>query len=303
MPMSREAELVPEILVADGWADYALLDSGDGRKLERLGRHVLDRPDSQAIWRPSLPPARWAAADARFLAGREEEGSGRWETAAGAPPSSWPIDYGPVRIEAQLTAFRHLGIFPEQQVHWDTVAEVVRARSGDIAVLNLFGYTGMASLLPAAGGARVTHVDASKKAIAWARVNQELSGLSAAPIRWICDDAARFAAREVRRGSRYDVIVLDPPKYGRGPKNEVWRLEEQLPQLLADCRALMDARSSMLVLTAYATHLSMLTLQRLVEHAFADLPGRIAVGEMALREEATGRLLPTSLYVRWSRDA
>lgn len=303
MPLSREAELVPEILVADGWADYALLDSGDGRKLERFGRLVLDRPDSQAIWRPSLPAARWAAVDARFLAGREEEGSGRWETGSGAAPSPWPIEYGPVRIEAQLTAFRHLGIFPEQRVHWDRVADTIAGRAGDTTLLNLFGYTGMASLLPAAAGAKVTHVDASKKAIAWARANQEMSGLSAAPIRWICDDAARFAAREVRRGSRYDVIVLDPPKYGRGPKNEVWRLEEQLPQLLADCRALMDAGSSMLVLTAYATHLSMLTLQRLVETAFADLPGRIAVGEMALREEATDRLLPTSLYVRWSRDA
>lgn len=250
-----------------------------------------------------MPAERWALADARFLAGREEEGSGRWEAKAGALPSPWPIAYGPVRIEAQLTAFRHLGIFPEQRVHWDPVVDLVKARAGETALLNLFGYTGMASLLPAAAGAKVTHVDASKKAIGWARANQAMSGLAETPIRWICDDAARFAAREVRRGSRYDVIVLDPPKYGRGPKNEVWRLEEQLPQLLADCRALMDERSSALVLTAYATHLSMLTLERLVESAFADLPGTIAVGEMALREEATGRLLPTSLFVRWSSNA
>ncbi|MEQ9333437.1 class I SAM-dependent methyltransferase [Thalassobaculum sp.] len=289
--------------MAEAWPDYALLDSGDGRKLERFGRLLLDRPDSQAIWHRSLPAERWAVADARFLAGREEEGSGRWEAKAGGLPAPWPIAYGPVRIEAQLTAFRHLGIFPEQRVHWDRVVDVVQARAGETALLNLFGYTGMASLLPAAAGAKVTHVDASKKAIAWARVNQEMSGLADAPIRWICDDAARFAAREVRRGSRYDVIVLDPPKYGRGPKNEVWRLEEQLPQLLADCRALMDERSSTLVLTAYATHLSMLTLQRLLEDAFAGLPGTISVGEMALREETTGRLLPTSLYVSWSRDA
>lgn len=305
--MSREAELIPEILVAEAWADYALLDSGDGRKLERLGPMLLDRPDPQAIWRPSLAPGRWAEADARFLAGREEEGSGRWETRRGREPEPWPIAYGAVRVEAQLTAFRHLGLFPEQRVHWDRVVAAVAARkragAGETTLLNLFGYTGMASLLPAAAGAKVTHVDASKKAIAWARANQDLSGLAAAPIRWICDDAARFVAREVRRGSRYDVIVLDPPKYGRGPKNEIWRLEEQLPQLLADCRALMDQRSSMLVLTAYATHLSMLTLHRLVADAFADLPGAIVAGEMALREESTGGLLPTSLYVRWSRDA
>ena len=300
--MPREAVLTPEILVAEGWADYALLDSGGGRKLERFGRRVLDRPDSQALWRPSLPEERWAAADARFLAGREEEGSGRWESRGREAPRPWPVAYGAVRVEAQLTTFRHLGLFPEQRVHWDHVATIV-ARRSETAVLNLFGYTGMASLLPAAAGAKVTHVDASKKAIAWARANQEMSGLSAAPIRWICDDAARFAAREVRRGARYDVIVLDPPKYGRGPKGEIWRLEEQLPQLLADCRALLDERSSTLILTAYATHLSMLTLGRLVEDAFAGLDGGITTGEMALREESTGRLLPTSLYVRWSRDA
>lgn len=267
---------------------------------------LLDRPDSQALWRPTLPADRWEAANARFLAGREEEGSGRWETRRGREPEPWPVGYGAVRVEAQLTSFRHLGLFPEQRVHWDRVVAAVEARTragaGETTLLNLFGYTGMASLLPAAAGARVTHVDASKKAIAWARANQERSGLGAAPIRWICDDAARFVAREVRRGSRYDVIVLDPPKYGRGPKNEVWRLEEQLPQLLADCRALMDTASSLLILTAYATHLSPLTLHRLVAAAFGDLPGTLAAGEMAIREESTGGLLPTSLHVRWSRD-
>jgi len=296
-----EGALTPEILVAEAWGDYALLDSGDGRKLERFGRRVLDRPDSQALWRPSLDAARWAGADARFLAGREEEGSGRWESGTQLAP--WTVSYGKAEVETRLTSFRHLGLFPEQRVHWDRVLESVARRGGDASLLNLFGYTGMASLLPAAAGARVTHVDASKKAIAWARANQALSGLDAAPIRWICDDAAGFVAREVRRGSRYDVIVLDPPKYGRGPKNEVWRLEEQLPKLLADCRALLDRDSSLLILTAYATHLSALTLRRLVEDAFADLDGEIAAGEMALREEATGRLLPTSLHVRWSRDA
>jgi len=305
--MKREAALTPEILVAESWSDYELLDSGDGRKLERFGPRVLDRPDSQALWRPTLPADRWSGADARFLAGREEEGSGRWEATGRAGAGAWPLAYGPVRVEAQLTSFRHLGLFPEQRVHWDSVVSTVEARSrratGETTLLNLFGYTGMASLLPAAAGARVTHVDASKKAIAWARANQEMSGLSAAPIRWICDDAARFVAREVRRGSRYDIIVLDPPKYGRGPKGEIWRLEEQLPQLLADCRALLDDRSAMLILTAYATHLSMLTIGRLVEDAFAGLSGDIAAGEMALREQSTGRLLPTSLYVRWSRDA
>lgn len=287
-----------ETLIAEPWSDYALLDSGEGRKLERFGARVLDRPDSQALWRRSQGAEAWAAADARFIAGRDEEGQGRWEIVRRHADDAWPLRYGDVRCQAQLSGFRHVGVFPEQRVHWDFVS----ARVGDGAsLLNLFGYTGLASLLPAARGAKVTHVDASKKAMAWARANQEESGLAAAPVRWICDDAARFVAREVRRGNRYDGIVLDPPKYGRGPKNEVWRLEQQLPDLLADVRALLDGGSSFMVLTAYATHLSPITLRRLVEDAFDGLGGAISHGEMTIREEGSGRLLPTSLYVRWDR--
>jgi len=293
-------------LVARPWPDYALLDSGGGRKLERLGGRVLDRPDSQALWRRSLDPAAWAQADATFVsgsgAGGDEDGKGRWELRREGVDRPWAVRYGAATVEAQLTGFRHLGIFPEQRVHWDHAVAAIERRAADVSLLNLFGYTGMASLLPAAAGASVTHVDASKKAISWARANQERSGLSDKPIRWLCDDAARFVAREVRRGNRYDAIVLDPPKYGRGPKNEIWRLEEQLPALLNDCRALLDRKSAFLTLTIYATHLSVLTLVRLVEDAFADLEGDIAFGEMALAEADSGRLLPTSLYVRWSRD-
>lgn len=293
-------------LVARPWADYALLDSGDGRKLERLGARILNRPDSQALWRRFGDEAAWAQADATFVAGSgiagDEDGKGRWELRYPGADRPWTVTYGAATIEAQLTGFRHLGIFPEQRVHWDHAVTSIERRAADFALLNLFGYTGMASLLPAAAGASVTHVDASKKAIGWARANQERSDLSAKPIRWLCDDAARFVAREVRRGNRYDAIVLDPPKYGRGPKNEIWRLEEQLPILLADCRALLDRNSAFLTLTAYATHISVLTLVRLVQDAFADLDGDIAFGEMALAEEQSGRLLPTSLYVRWSRD-
>lgn len=293
-------------LVARPWPDHALLDSGGGRKLERLGGRVLDRPDSQALWHRSLGENAWARADAKFIAGSgtggDEDGKGRWELRHDGAGQPWTVRYGPVTAEAQLTGFRHLGIFPEQRVHWDHAVATVEGKPDEFSLLNLFGYTGMASLLPAAAGASVTHVDASKKAIGWARANQERSGLADKPVRWLCDDAARFVAREVRRGNRYDAIVLDPPKYGRGPKNEIWRLEEQLPGLLADCRALLDQNSAFLTLTAYATHLSVLTLVRLVEDAFSDLDGDIAFGEMALAEEGSGRLLPTSLYVRWSRD-
>lgn len=291
--------LKTETLIAEPWDDYALLDSGDGRKLERFGSRVLDRPDGQALWARSQSADAWAAADARFLGGKDEEGQGRWEIVKPHAQGSWPLAYGDVRCEAQLTSFRHVGLFPEQRVHWD----FMRDRVGEgFGLLNLFGYTGLASLLPAARGAKVTHVDASKKAIAWARSNQETSGLAAAPVRWICDDAARFVAREVRRGSRYDGIVLDPPKYGRGPKNEIWRLEEQLPGLLGDVRALLDVSSSFMVLTAYATHLSAITLRRLVEDAMDGLGGAISHGEMTIREQGSGRLLPTSLYVRWDRN-
>lgn len=287
-----------ETLIADPWDDYALLDSGEGRKLERFGSRVLDRPDSQALWARNHPPGAWAAADARFAGGKDEEGQGRWDILRPHAEGPWPLAYGSVRCEAQLTGFRHVGLFPEQRVHWDFMTDRM---SEGFGLLNLFGYTGLASLLPAASGAKVTHVDASKKAISWARANQEASGLSEAPLRWICDDAARFAAREVRRGNRYDGIVLDPPKYGRGPKNEVWRLEEQLPGLLADVRSLLDADSSFMVLTAYATHLSAITLRRLMEDAMDGLDGAITHGEMTIREEGSDRLLPTSLYVRWDR--
>lgn len=299
-----------DVLVAEPWSDYELLDSGAGRKLERFADRILDRPDSQAIWAPGRPD-RWREADARFDAGRssesgDDEGKGRWEHLTARARSPWPVTYGAVTAEAQLTGFRHVGLFPEQRVHWDLAAAAVGAAAGSSAgssaVLNLFGYTGMASLLAAASGARVTHVDASRKAIGWARSNQAASGLAEAPVRWICDDAARFTAREVRRGQRYDGIVLDPPKYGRGPKGEIWRLEDQLPDLLADCRRLLDSGSAFLVLTAYATHLSVLTLRRLAEDRLGDLPGRLTAGEMALRETGSGRLLPTSLYVRWTRD-
>jgi 23S rRNA (cytosine1962-C5)-methyltransferase len=301
---TRRNSLVPthpsfETLAAEPWSDYALLDSGRGRKLERFGARILDRPDSQALWARSQPDAAWDAADARFTGGKDEEGQGNWDILKRHADRPWPLSYGDVRCEAQLSSFRHVGIFPEQRVHWD----FIQPRVGpEFSLLNMFGYTGLASLLPAAKGAKVTHVDASKKAIAWARTNQELSGLTEAPVRWICDDAARFAAREVRRGNRYDGIVLDPPKYGRGPKNEVWRLEEQLPTLLADVRAMLDGDSSFMVLTAYATHLSALTLRRLVEDAMDGFGGTISHGEMTLREEGSGRLLPTSLFVRWQRD-
>ena len=289
------------VLVADGWPDYRLIDSGHGRKLERYGDLVLVRPEPQAMWSPQGHPA-WDAAAAEFTGEADEEGPGRWRVASGVP-EQWTVAIGPVRTICRLTGFRHVGLFPEQRPHWDDmVARVARrvAARRPPEILNLFGYTGAASLLLAAAGAHVTHVDASRKAIAWARENQALSGLEDRPIRWLCEDASKFVAREVRRGRRYDGIVLDPPKFGRGPKNETWSLLEDLPPLMADLSRLLDRDSDFLVLTAYAIRLSALALGRLVAERLAPLGGEVEAGELAIREEASGRLLPTSLYARWS---
>ena len=282
-----------ETLVAEPSADFALIDSGDGRKLERCGPWRFIRPEPQALWAPAS--ADWQA-DGEFVGGSDEEGGGRWRLSP-TVPAGWPIEQAGVRLTAQCTPFRHLGFFPDMAPHW---AELSALPAG-AEVLNLFGYTGVASLVAAAAGARVVHVDASRKAVEQARANAALSGLADRPIRWLTEDARRFVAREVRRGRRYDAILLDPPKFGRGPEGEVWELNAHLPALLADCCRLLDADSRLLILTTYAVRLSPLALDRLLASLTGHLPGRVTSGDMALREEARGLLLPTAIYARWSR--
>ena len=203
---------------------------------------------------------------------------------------------GKVRFHASLTPFRHLGFFPDMAAQWD----FMRARSGDADVLNLFGYTGVGTLQLSDSGARLVHVDASRKSVEGGRANATLSDMGGRPIRWIVDDAAKFTAREVRRGRRYDGILLDPPKFGRGPEGEMWRLEEHLAPLLADCRRLLDADSRFLVLTVYAVRMSALAIGELLAQLTADLGGQVECGEMAIREETRGILLPTAIFARWS---
>jgi len=219
------------LLVSEGWDDYALLDSGGGRKLERFGRWRVDRPEPQAMWARRLADKDWDSADAVFV-GDSEEGDGRWRF-KDEPLETWKTGYRDVAFYGRFTPFRHVGFFPEQAPHWDWMLERLAANAGEglerPKLLNLFGYTGVASLLAAAAGAEVTHVDASKKAVGFARENQALAGLEDKPIRWIVDDAVKFAAREGRRGRVYDGILVDPPKFGRGPKNETWQLFENLP--------------------------------------------------------------------------
>ncbi|MGI4876483.1 MAG: class I SAM-dependent methyltransferase [Janthinobacterium lividum] len=283
-----------QILTAEPWADYGLVDSGHGRKLERYGPYRFIRPEPQALWAPAA--AEWQA-NGEFVGGSEEDGGGRWNL-DGTVPHAWPLARALLKFRANNTPFRHLGFFPDMAVHWDWMAERVGAAS---EVLNVFGYTGVGTLACAAAGAGVTHLDASKKAVSAAVENQRLSGLADAPIRWVVDDALKFMRREVRRGRRYDGIILDPPKYGRGPEGEVWELYRDLPELLALARSLLDDRSAFLVLTVYAIRMSAVAIAELANEALAGLGGTVTAGEMTIREEARGRLLPTAIFVRWER--
>ncbi len=282
-------------LVAEPWSDYGLVDSGHGRKLERYGRFRFIRPEPQAMWAPHSD--NWQA-DGEFVPGSDAEGGGRWHFTGDVPPDGWPLGWDDVRFQAQCTPFRHLAFFPDMASHWDWMRD--RVEEGSEA-LNLFGYTGVGSLALAAKGAKVTHVDASKKSVEAGKVNAALSGMADKPVRWLVDDAAKFAAREVRRGRRYDGIMLDPPKFGRGPNKELWQLEEGLPGLIADCAQLLDAESRFLVLTVYAVRMSALAIGEMLTQSLGHLGGQVECGEMAVREEARGLLLPTAIFARWAR--
>lgn len=287
----------PETLLTTAWADYALLDSGDGRKLERYGPYTVVRPEPQCWWSPR-DPAAFDAADAVFDPTDEDE-AGRWRF-LGRPVETFPLSWNDVRFTGRFTPFRHLAFFPEQAANWQWLDGRVRTLDRP-RILNLFGYTGVASLACAAAGAEVTHVDASKKSVAWARENAGHSGLAEAPIRWIVDDARKYVAREIRRGSKYQGIILDPPKYGRGPDGDVWRLFEDLPGLLKDCSALLADDASFLLLNAYAARISGISLAHLMAEALSDRGGRIDWGELALSEDGPGaRAIGLSFFARWS---
>jgi 23S rRNA (cytosine1962-C5)-methyltransferase len=286
-----------ETLVGEPWADYGLVDSGHGRKLERYGRFRFIRPEPQAMWAPAKPDWR---ATAEFVPGADEDGGGQWRFADPTPREGWPLKWDDVTFTAQTTPFRHLGFFPDMAPVWTWMHEQVTGLDAP-ECMNLFGYTGVGTLAMASKNARMVHVDASKKSVEAARANARLSGLCDAPVRWIVEDARKFVAREVRRARRYDGILLDPPKYGRGPDGEVWRLEEDLPLLIADCRRLLDAESRFLFLTVYAVRMSAIAIGEMLAQAFADLPGTVEAGELGVREEARGLVLPTAIWARWRR--
>jgi 23S rRNA (cytosine1962-C5)-methyltransferase len=289
--------MTPITLIGETWPDYGLIDCGHGRKLERYGPHRFIRPEPQALWAPAS--ADWQA-DGEFVPGSDEDGGGQWHFNTRLPRDGWTGQWEEVRFTMQPTPFRHLGFFPDMAPVWTWMRGQLAGMDAPSA-MNLFGYTGVGSLALAGAGAAVTHVDASKKSVEAARANAALSGMSDKPIRWIIDDALKFAAREVRRGKRYDGIILDPPKYGRGPDGEVWKLEDGLPHLIGECRKLLDDQSRFLFLTVYAVRMSALAIGELVRQHFADLGGTVECGELGVREEARGLTLPTAIFARWSR--
>lgn len=296
---SRPAERLPLILEVTPNADYALIDSGDGEKLERYGPYTIVRPEAQAIWQRALPMTEWERADALFTGDTDEEGMGRWRFPREPLGETWPMRHDGLDYLGRFTSFRHVGVFPEQASHWMHMETLIRTAKRPVKVLNLFGYTGIASLVAARAGAEVTHVDASKKAIGWARENQEVARLTDRPIRWICEDAMKFAEREERRGSHYDIILLDPPAYGRGPKGEVWQLFEHLPSMVDICRSILTERPLAVVLTAYSIRASFFAIHALMRDRFVGMGGLVESGELVIREESAGRALSTSLFSRW----
>jgi 23S rRNA (cytosine1962-C5)-methyltransferase len=284
-------------LTGEPWTDYGLIDSGHGRKLERYGKYRFIRPEPQALWAPAS--SDWDA-HGEFLPGSDEEGGGRWVFQKPIPREGWPLAWHEAHFTAQTTPFRHLGFFPDMAPVWSWMRSQIVDKP-EAECMNLFGYTGVGTLALAARGARMTHVDASKKSVAEGKANAALSGMEDLPIRWMIDDAGKFVAREVRRGRRYDGIILDPPKWGRGPNGEVWKLEEGLPGLIADTRKLLDADSRFLFLTVYAVRMSALAIGELVRQSLGDLPGKVEAGELTVREETRGLMLPTAIFARWSR--
>ena len=306
------------LLSSPNWTDYELIDSGDGQKLERFGPYTFARPEVQALWKKALPAEKWQTAHACFEPSGEESGGhwalkkpveAEWEMryplAGGFSREGVPV-VGGLRFTAMTTPGRHLGVFPECAAHWDWMGELIRksghpsAPSGrSVNVLNLFGYTGLATLAAALAGARVTHVDASKKSVTWARENQLLSGLAEKPVRWIVDDAMKFVEREGRRGVKYDGILLDPPKFGRGPKGEVWELYQSLPEILQACRKILNEIPLFVILTVYAVKLPAIHAYTALAEMMHGFGGSLECGELVTQEKSANRLLSQAVYARW----
>ncbi|MFA5987534.1 MAG: class I SAM-dependent methyltransferase [Candidatus Paceibacterota bacterium] len=282
-------------------AGYELLDSGEGEKLERYGSVLMSRPDPQALWHKNLDKKVWQNVHARFV---NKEGKVGWEAGADIP-KKWMMEFGGLKFWIKPTAFKHTGIFPEQLENWNWMRGIIKSavsKGRPVSVLNLFGYTGGATLAAAQAGASVCHLDASKVAISWGKENADISGLSDKPIRWILDDAVDFVQREIRRGNKYDGIVMDPPSFGHGPDGQVWKIEKSLLPFLDDCKKLLSEDSLFVLVNGYAAGYSSLAYRNSLHGIVADFPGvgkDIESGELAIEESKSGRLLPCGIFARW----
>ena len=272
--------------------NYELLDSGDGRRLEKYGDYILDRPDPEVLWKKTFSEDEWVNADAVF--------NDRWIQNVSIP-DKWVINHNDIKFYARLTPFKHTGIFPEQSVQWDYIFEKIKDAKREINVLNLFAYTGIATLFAAKAGAKVTHVDASKPAVTWANENRELNGMQDLPIRWIVDDVLKFTEREIKRGVKYDVILMDPPAYGHSPTGASWDFSRDFPKLLENCKQLLSDNPLFVQVNAYAISSSSITLVNTLQGYFGELGGNVENGELTLKEKSAGRLLSTGIWARWSK--
>jgi 23S rRNA (cytosine1962-C5)-methyltransferase len=270
--------------------NYKLIDSGQGRRLEKYGPHLLDRPDPQVIWQKTLSESEWKKADAFF--------GNRWETRN--VPENWQMEHNGIKFWAGLAPFKHTGVFPEQSIQWEQISNsIIQSDNNSVNFLNLFGYTGIASLFASKAGAKVTHLDASKPSITWANENAKLNNIE--NIRWIIDDALKFTEREIKRGVKYDAIMMDPPVYGHGPKGEVWDFNKHFPELLNNCKQILSDNPIFVLVNAYAISSSSITLANTLNDYFGKLGGQIENGELVLKEESAGRMLSTGIWARWSK--
>ncbi len=272
--------------------NYELIDSGDGRRLEKFGDYILDRPDPEVLWQKSLPDSEWQKSDAVFKS--------IWINKKHVP-DRWQMEHEGIKFWCKLAPFKHTGVFPEQSGQWEYVKDViVKSSKLQINVLNLFAYTGIVSLFAAKAGAKVTHVDASKPAITWANENRDLNEMQSAPIRWIVDDALKFTEREIKRGVRYDAIIMDPPVYGHAPGGKPWDFSKDFSKLLKNCREILSDKPLFVLVNAYAVSTSATTLANTLQGYFGNLRGKIESGELTLKESSAGRLLSTGIWAKYA---
>ena len=286
----------PKTLITKPGKDYELIDSGNEEKLERYGKYILRRPDPQALWNKTLADTEWKNADAIFDADKKI-----WKKKNEQMQNEWQIGFGEIKFNIKPTAFKHTGVFPEQEPNWNWTAEKIKNSGRTLKVLNLFGYTGGATLAALAAGADVTHVDGSKSAVSWAKENAELSGLDKKPVRWLIDDVRKFVMREIKRGGKYDAIIMDPPSFGRGGKGEIWKIEDNFLPLLSECAKILSDNPAFFLINGYAAGYSAIAYYNALKPFVEKYGGQFELGELTIEESKGKRLLPCGIFVRWSK--